>query len=155
VAKTSVLERGKAKSESHSGVRSLCRRLAAISPEPEKGLNMTGCGQYRTNNKTIVATEEEKNSAKKNMKRRITFKFHAPEAKSVHLAGTFNEWNTHSHPLRQDKRSKTQGMWQRIFYLEPGVYEYRFIVDGRGHDDPRASEPWTNEFGSFNCVIWV
>jgi len=47
------------------------------------------------------------------------------------------------------------GMWQRVFYLETGVYEYRFVVDGRGHDDPRITEPWTNEFGSFNCVIWV
>jgi 1,4-alpha-glucan branching enzyme len=89
------------------------------------------------------------------MKRRITFKFHAPGAKSVYLAGNFNGWDTRSHPLRQDKRSKIQGLWRRIFYLEPGVYEYRFIVDGKEHDDPRATEPWTNEFGSFNCVIWV
>jgi 1,4-alpha-glucan branching enzyme len=112
-------------------------------------------GNTHTNNETIVATSEEKNSAKTNMKRRITFKLHAPGAKSVHLAGTFNEWNARSHPLRQDKRSRIQGMWQRIFYLEPGVYEYRFIVDGRGQDGPRATEPLTNEFGSFNCVIWV
>lgn len=89
------------------------------------------------------------------MKRRITFKLHAPGAKSVHLAGTFNGWNTGSHPLRQDKRSRIQGLWQRVFYLESGVYEYRFIVDGRGHDDPGTIEGWTNEAGSFNCVIWV
>jgi len=97
----------------------------------------------------------EKISVNMNMKRRISFKFHAPGAKSVCLAGTFNGWNTSSHPLRQDKRSRIQGMWQRVFYLESGVYEYRFIVDDRGHDDPRITEPWTNEFGSFNCVIWV
>ncbi|HVN97288.1 MAG TPA: glycogen-binding domain-containing protein [Syntrophorhabdaceae bacterium] len=95
------------------------------------------------------------NSAKKNTKKRITFKLHAPGAKSVHLAGTFNGGNTRSHPLRRDKRSKTPGMWQRILYLEPGVYEYRFIVDGKGHDDPNVTERWTNEFGSFDCIIWV
>jgi 1,4-alpha-glucan branching enzyme len=89
------------------------------------------------------------------MKRRITFKLHAPGAKSVHLAGTFNGGNTRSHPLRQDKRSKTPGMWQRIFYLEPGVYEYRFIVAGKGRDDSNVTERWTNEFGSFDCIIWV
>ena len=89
------------------------------------------------------------------MKRRITFKLHAPGAKSVHLAGSFNGWDTSSHPLRQDKRSRIQGMWQRALYLEPGVYGYRFIVDGRGHDGPVDTEPWTNEFGSFDCVIWV
>ncbi len=88
-------------------------------------------------------------------KPRVTFTFHAPEAKSVHLAGSFNNWHTGSHPLHQDKRDKMNGTWQRIVYLEPGVYEYRFVVDGVWHDDPGSIERWTNEFGSFNCVIWV
>ena len=89
------------------------------------------------------------------MKRRTTFKLHAPGAKSVHLAGTFNGWNERSRPLRQDKRSAVPGMWQRTFYLEPGIYEYRFIVDGSGHDDPSVTERRANEFGSFDSVIWV
>ena len=88
-------------------------------------------------------------------KRRITFTFHAPEAKSVHLAGSFNNWHTSSHPLNRDKGGKTNGTWQRIVYLEPGVYEYRFIVDGVWHDDPGSTERWTNAFGSFNCIIWA
>jgi len=88
-------------------------------------------------------------------KKRITFKFHAPEAKSVHIAGSFNDWNMHSDPLNQGKLEKKVGIWKRIFYLEPGVYEYRFIVDGVWFGDPDAAELWTNEFGSFNCVIWV
>lgn len=88
-------------------------------------------------------------------KQRITVTFHAPGAKSVHLAGSFNNWNTTSHPLHQDKRDKMNGTWQRTVYLEPGVYEYRFVVDGVWHDDPGSTERWTNEFGTFNCVIWV
>jgi 1,4-alpha-glucan branching enzyme len=89
------------------------------------------------------------------MKKRITIKLHAPEAKSVHVAGNFNDWNTNSHPLSQVKTSKGDGTWKRIVYLEPGVYEYRFIVDGIWHDDAGSAERWTNESGSFNCVIWV
>ena len=88
-------------------------------------------------------------------KRRISFTFHAPEAKSVYIAGTFNDWNMCSDPLSQGKKDKANGMWRRVFYLEPGVYEYRFIVDGVWHDDEGSAEKWTNEFGSFNCVIWV
>jgi len=88
-------------------------------------------------------------------KRRITFKFHAPEAKSVHLAGNFNGWNMSSHPLSQNKTSTANGTWKGTFYIEPGVYEYRFIVDGVWHDGAGSVEGWTNEFGSFNCVIWV
>jgi 1,4-alpha-glucan branching enzyme len=89
------------------------------------------------------------------MKRRITFTFKAQGAKSVYLAGNFNGWNTSSHPLSQVKTSKGSGIWKGIIYLEPGLYEYRFIVDGIWHNDEGSIEGWTNEFGSFNCVIWV
>jgi 1,4-alpha-glucan branching enzyme len=88
-------------------------------------------------------------------KRRITFKFDAPDAKSVHLAGTFNGWNTSSHPLSQVKTSKGNGIWKVNVYLEPGVYEYRFIVDGVWPEGPGSVEGREKESGSVNCVIWV
>jgi 1,4-alpha-glucan branching enzyme len=88
-------------------------------------------------------------------KERIIFKFDAPDARSVHLAGSFNGWNPSSHPLRRVKRSKKDGTWKRVVYLAQGVYDYRFIVDGIWHDDEGFVEGWTSEFGSFNCVIWV
>ncbi len=88
-------------------------------------------------------------------RKRITFTFHAPEAKSVHIAGSFNDWNVSSDPLSQGKKDMVDGMWKKVFYLEPGVYEYRFIVNGIWSDDTDSVEAWTNEYGSFNCVIWV
>jgi 1,4-alpha-glucan branching enzyme len=89
-------------------------------------------------------------------KKRITFTFYAPEAKSVHISGSFNDWNVSSDPLSHSKKDRADGTWKKVLYLEPGVYEYRFIVDGIWHDDTSSSaEGWTNEFGTFNCVIWV
>ena len=88
-------------------------------------------------------------------RKRVTFTFHRPEAKSVHIAGSFNDWNINSDPLSQGKKDVANGTWRKVLYLAPGVYEYRFIVDGLWQDDPVATEGWTNEFGSFNCVIWV
>jgi 1,4-alpha-glucan branching enzyme len=88
-------------------------------------------------------------------KQLFTFKFHAPDARSVHLAGNFNSWDTSSHPLSQVKTSNGNGMWKRTVRLKPGVYEYRFIVDGIWHDDEGSVDGWTNEFGTFNCVIWA
>ena len=88
-------------------------------------------------------------------RKRITFTFHASEAKSVHIAGSFNDWNVSADPLSQSKKDMAEGTWRKILYLEPGVYEYRFLVDGIWHDDSDAVEAWENEFGSFNCVIWV
>jgi 1,4-alpha-glucan branching enzyme len=88
-------------------------------------------------------------------RKRITFTWRAPEAKSVHIAGSFNDWNVSSDPLRRSKKDIADGMWKKVLYLEPGVYEYRFIVDGILSDDTDFVEGWTNESGSFNCVIWV
>jgi hypothetical protein len=60
-------------------------------------------------------------------------------------------------PIRsaRSKRAEGNGMWKKTLCLEPGVYEYRFVVDGIWHDDAGSVEGWTNEFGSFNCVIWI
>ncbi|HEX2966824.1 MAG TPA: hypothetical protein VHO84_13615 [Syntrophorhabdaceae bacterium] len=88
-------------------------------------------------------------------KQRIKFTFSAPEAKSVHIAGSFNGWNMTSDPLSRSKEEKASGTWSKVFYLEPGVYEYRFVVDGLWHNDTGSIEGWTNEFGSFNCVVLV
>lgn len=88
-------------------------------------------------------------------KQRIKFTFNAPEAKSVHIAGSFNNWNMNSDPLSQSKEEKAGGTWSKVLYLEPGVYEYRFVVDGLWHNDEGSIEGWTNEFGSFNCVALV
>ena len=52
-------------------------------------------------------------------KKRITFTFHAPEAKSVHIAGSFNDWNIDSDPLSQGKeggqtaRGEGSSTWNR------------------------------------------
>ena len=58
------------------------------------------------------------NNSKEKMKKRITFRLHAPGAKSVHLAGTFNGRNTRSYPLRHD----LNGTWPGAFHPGSGVY---------------------------------
>jgi len=52
-------------------------------------------------------------------------------AKSVILAGTFNDWN--EAELRMDK---TSAGWKISYALSPGNYEYKFIVDGEWITDP-------------------
>jgi AMP-activated protein kinase-like protein len=39
--------------------------------------------------------------------------------------------------------------------LQPGHYEYRFVVDGQWQDDPMASRFAANSFGGLNCVVDV
>ena len=85
-------------------------------------------------------------------KKRITFKFVAPEAERVILAGSFNGWADGGTPLKRDSK----GIWKTQVSLEPGRYEYRFVVDGaQWCSDPRAQESVPNEFGSTNSVVVV
>ena len=65
----------------------------------------------------------------------------------MNLVGTFNDWDPKKRILRQD----TQGVWKTSMLLEPGAYEYRFLVDGEWQNDS-DSDLKPNEFGSENCI---
>jgi len=86
---------------------------------------------------------------KKQNHRRATFKFMAPEAQSVLLAGDFNSWNTDTHPLKRT----SNGVWEISINLSPGGYQYRFLVDGQWRNDPNCTTFAPNPFGSENCII--
>jgi 1,4-alpha-glucan branching enzyme len=86
----------------------------------------------------------------------IRFNLHAPGAQHVSFAGTFNDWNTTSHPMKQCGRGKNRnGHWQIPMRLLPGTYEYLFVVDGKWWTDPASNQYVANEFGSLNNVIEV
>jgi 1,4-alpha-glucan branching enzyme len=88
-------------------------------------------------------------AAKKNPKLMKTeFSLSAPQAKSVFIAGDFNQWNLSAHPLKQDKK----GVWKISLPLGPGRYEYRFLVDGAWQNDPNCSSFVENPFGTLNCL---
>ncbi|AUP81426.1 glycogen-binding domain-containing protein [Flavivirga eckloniae] len=69
-------------------------------------------------------------------------------AKKVILAGSFNKWNESLF-----KMNKTHDGWELTLQIKPGVYEYRFIVDGHWMEDPNNSNKVTNEFDEYNSVI--
>jgi len=76
------------------------------------------------------------------------FSLAAPQAKSVFIAGNFNQWNLSAHPLKKDKN----GVWKISLPLAPGRYEYRFLVDGQWQNDPNCSSFIENPFGTLNCL---
>jgi 1,4-alpha-glucan branching enzyme len=79
---------------------------------------------------------------------KIKFEYFSPDAQEVSLAGNFNKWNAHANPMKKDKK----GIWKATLSLEPGRYEYRFVVDGNWENDPSCSCCDANEFGGKNCV---
>lgn len=83
--------------------------------------------------------------------RPAAFRFYAPDARKVNLAGTFNNWSSERLSAKRDSR----GNWTVNVDLKPGRYEYKFIVDGSWINDPSCKTYSSNPFGSQNCVIEV
>lgn len=80
-----------------------------------------------------------------------SFKLHAPNAKKVAVAGSFNNWDIKDLIAKKDLK----GNWSAKVNLKPGRYEYKFIVDGRWTNDPHCPGCTTNSFGSQNCVLEI
>ena len=75
-----------------------------------------------------------------------------PGARVVQAAGDFNGWNPSETPLEPT----ADGAWTVTLPLEPGRYEYQFVVDGEQWiGDPFAAEQSDDGFGSRNAVLDV
>jgi len=81
----------------------------------------------------------------------IQFSYYAPDANQVCLAGDFNNWSTSSCHLTKTN----SGEWQASLSLKPGVYDYKFLVDGEWREDPKSSQRVPNAFGTQNDRIIV
>ena len=82
---------------------------------------------------------------------KIRIQFHHPSASEVCIAGSFNDWNPQATPLS----SQGDGTWKTELSLNPGTYEYRFVVDGVWADDPNCGRSIPNPFGSVNSILQV
>lgn len=81
----------------------------------------------------------------------VKFQLPSPEANSVYLVGSFNDWDTTATPMKKDN----SGIWKRNVKLTPGTYEYLFYVDGEWKNDPNGTEVKENPFGTMNSVLVI
>ena len=82
----------------------------------------------------------------------VRFIFYAPGARTVSVAGTFNQWNPAAAPLVP---TTSPGVWTTTVALPLGQHQYVFVVDGmRWVPDPAA--PTVDDgFGQRNSVVAV
>lgn len=92
---------------------------------------------------------KKKKSSPLPKRRRINFCLEAPDAITVALTGTFNDWNPSSHPMKKDPG----GNWQKTLVLPVGKYEYKFFIDGEWRPDPQNDQNCSNSYGTINSVI--
>jgi hypothetical protein len=80
----------------------------------------------------------------------VQFRFEAPRARAVSLAGDFSDWS----PTYALKRSEP-GVWTVVVPLKPGVHDYSFIVDGEKWTPDPAAPAMADGFGGMNSRIAV
>ena len=75
---------------------------------------------------------------------------HFPNAKTVYLIGSFNNWSEPGYPML-----KKEGVWSTAVFLPAGKYTYKFVVDGKWIIDPDNPLYDENEYGTGNSVLWI
>ena len=75
------------------------------------------------------------------------------KAHTVAIAGDFNDWNPQSNILED---SEGDGIWTGTLKLEPGRYEYMFVLDGeKWFPDPNALRYVKDGFGNRNAILEI
>jgi chromosome partitioning protein len=75
-----------------------------------------------------------------------------PRAKSVQIAGDFNNWKPEDTPM---SKISDNGVWQVKLPLHRGKYRYRLVVDGKWQQDPYNEKIEMNPYGEYNSIIEV
>ena len=85
----------------------------------------------------------------------ITFSMRADatQVQSIAVVGDFNDWDPDRNPLTDVNHD---GLWTTTLKLEPGRYEYMFIIDGQKWvPDPSAYQYVNDGFGNKNAVLEI
>jgi hypothetical protein len=82
----------------------------------------------------------------------VIFSYCDPLAKDVQLAGDFSDWKP-MDKLMVHKKDKH--LWTVRVSLKPGIYQYKFIVDGEWKVDPDNSDVVISDYGINNSTVSV
>ncbi len=98
-------------------------------------------------------------------KRKVKFTFDSLSSKTVYLAGTFNNWaadpasvsaNETKNVVINLKKDSKSGYWEIYWYLSPGKYQYKYVLDGGTWQyDQNTLEKVDDGFGGYNSIIVV
>ena len=82
----------------------------------------------------------------------VRFEVECPGAKTVFLAGDFNGWDGEARRLKRVR--KGQDAFVAVMDLDPGTYEFKYVVDGEWRCCP-ASPRVGNVLGGENSIVVV
>ena len=79
----------------------------------------------------------------------VEFRYEDPSAGSVSVAGEFNNWNTAADPMTLGD----DGVWSAVIDLEPGTYEYKFVVNGTEWIADPGNPKVVGEYGNSQVTV--
>ena len=83
----------------------------------------------------------------------VIFHYFDRGAARVNVVGDFNNWSPKTDAMVDDNGD---GEWTLFYNLAPGVYQYKFVVDGKQWiTDPRNPEKVSDGFEGENSVLRV
>ena len=85
-------------------------------------------------------------------KKGVIFSYYDPVAQNVQLVGDFSNWEPVDDSMVQEKGNN---LWKGIFPLDPGKYQYKFVVDGEWRIDPCNPDVVTSNQGTNNSLVIV
>ncbi len=102
----------------------------------------------RTDTTEDNAMTQQAEQARRQM---VVLTFDEIDCQRLQIAGDFNDWV----PDRNIETRHINGHWQKVFTAEPGVYEYRLLIDGEWQPDPTNPAEIPNELGGVNSLLQV
>ncbi|GAB1442401.1 hypothetical protein MASR2M39_12360 [Ignavibacteriales bacterium] len=86
-----------------------------------------------------------------NLKVEVRFEFKSSTAKEVLVTGSFIGWSPQGEKLQKGEGD----IWSVMLKIEPGYYQYKFIVDGNWIPDPQNDWKINDGGDNFNSLIKI
>jgi len=87
--------------------------------------------------------------------REVVIRYRDSTASDVRIAGDFNGWVPDKGVRSLIESEGETRIWTKIIRLNPGTYQYRYVVDGEWREDPDNPEVASSAVGGRNSVLVV
>jgi len=109
-------------------------------------------GEFIAEEKKLAMVSTSIQLGPKQVEDRIVLRYYDPIAQDVQIAGDFSNWEPVEDIMVKQNENK---IWKGTVQLEPGKYQYKFIVDGEWKIDPCNPEVTTSDMGVSNSLLIV
>ncbi|MFK7898417.1 MAG: AAA family ATPase [Myxococcota bacterium] len=101
------------------------------------------------------STAQDTEAVEEGPPREVVVRFKDAAAGDVRIAGDFNGW-VPDRGVRSLIASEGQTrVWTKVLTLEPGTYQYRYVVDGEWREDPTNPQSAPGPTGQPNSILNV